>query len=67
MCSLTVQILPLGGDITSELEGEVARLTIHKVYPEDEGQYACVAHNSLGRAVTSACLIVNGNTFSIIY
>jgi len=30
------------------------------VYPEDEGEYTCVAYNELGRAITSACLVVDG-------
>ncbi|XP_054274333.1 titin-like isoform X2 [Macrosteles quadrilineatus] len=53
------KILPLGEDIEAELDGEVARLIIKKVYPEDEGQYSCVAYNDLGRAVTTACLVVD--------
>ncbi|KAE8748296.1 hypothetical protein FOCC_FOCC004932, partial [Frankliniella occidentalis] len=36
-----------------------ARLRIQRVVPEDEGQYSCVAFNSLGRATTQACLVVD--------
>ncbi|XP_039287324.1 LOW QUALITY PROTEIN: muscle M-line assembly protein unc-89 [Nilaparvata lugens] len=53
------KILALGGDVSSDVDGEVARLTISKVYPEDEGEYTCMAYNELGRALTSACLIVD--------
>ncbi|RZF42786.1 hypothetical protein LSTR_LSTR015510, partial [Laodelphax striatellus] len=53
------KILPLGGDISSDVDGDVARLTISKVYPEDEGEYTCMAYNELGRALTSSCLIVD--------
>ncbi|XP_069686561.1 titin homolog isoform X2 [Periplaneta americana] len=53
------RLLPLGGDFSTELEGETARLHIHQVYPEDEGEYTCVAYNELGRALTSACLVVD--------
>nr|CAD7610420.1 unnamed protein product [Timema genevievae] len=53
------RLLPLGGDFVSEFDGETARLTIHQVYPEDEGEYTCVAYSDLGRAATSACLVVD--------
>lgn len=54
------QLLPLGGDFSAEFDGATARLHIHQVYPEDEGEYTCVAYNELGRAITSACLVVDG-------
>jgi hypothetical protein len=54
------QLLPLGGDFSAEFDGDTARLHIHQVYPEDEGEYTCVAYNELGRALTSACLVVDG-------
>lgn len=44
----------------ADCDGSTARLTILQVYPEDEGEYACVAYNELGRASTAACLIVDG-------
>lgn len=44
-----------------------ARLRIKRVVPEDEGQYSCVAFNSLGRATTAACLVVDGTTSSTCY
>uniref|UniRef100_A0A1B6CDT2 Myosin light chain kinase, smooth muscle-like n=2 Tax=Clastoptera arizonana TaxID=38151 RepID=A0A1B6CDT2_9HEMI len=53
------RLIHLGGDWIAEQEGDVARLTIQKVYPEDEGEYTCVAYNDLGRAVTSACIVVD--------
>ncbi|KAG8223460.1 hypothetical protein J437_LFUL001954 [Ladona fulva] len=36
-----------------------ARLSIVEVYPEDEGEYSCIAFNDLGKAYTSACLLVD--------
>ncbi|KAJ8898112.1 hypothetical protein PR048_003472 [Dryococelus australis] len=54
------RLLPLGGDIVAEFDGETARLTIQQVYPEDEGEYTCVVYNELGKASTSACLVVDG-------
>lgn len=57
--SLLLQLLHLGGDFTVDFDGEIAKLRIEKVYPEDEGEYSCVAYNELGKAVTSACLIVD--------
>lgn len=41
----------------------MARLSIRRVYPEDEGEYTCVAYNELGSDSTSACLVVDGNLF----
>lgn len=49
------------GDFAAEFDGETARLSIQHVYPEDEGEYTCVAYNDLGKAYTSACLVVDGN------
>lgn len=56
-----IQILQMSGDFLAEFDGETARLCIQHVYPEDEGEYTCVAYNDLGKAFTSACLIVDGN------
>lgn len=56
-----IQILQMGGDFSADFDGETARLCIQHVYPEDEGEYTCVAYNDLGKAFTSACLIVDGN------
>ena len=63
---LILQPISLDGDFCAEFDGETARLIIKHVYPEDEGEYTCVASNELGKAYTSACLIVDGN-FTIIY
>ncbi|KAJ8687542.1 hypothetical protein QAD02_023336, partial [Eretmocerus hayati] len=52
--------LNLDDDFTSEFDGATAKLTIRHVYPEDEGEYTCVATNELGKAFTSACLVVDG-------
>lgn len=54
-----LQLLPLGGDITTEFDGRCARLCIKQVYQEDEGEYTCVVYNQLGKAKTSACIIVD--------
>ena len=54
------QTLALDGDFAAEFDGETAKLIIHHVYPEDEGEYTCVATNELGKAFTSACLVVDG-------
>ncbi|XP_043669858.1 titin-like isoform X2 [Vespula pensylvanica] len=53
------KVITMGNDFTSEFDGEVARLSIQHVYPEDEGEYTCVAYNELGKAFTSACLVVD--------
>lgn len=51
--------LPLGEDFATYFDGETAQLTIHQVYPEDEGEYTCIAFNEMGRASTSACIVVD--------
>lgn len=56
----------MSGDFSAEFDGETARLCIQHVYPEDEGEYTCVAYNDLGKAFTSACLIVDGNFAFVI-
>lgn len=55
----------LGEDFNAEFDGETAKLIIRRVYSEDEGEYTCVAYNELGKAFTSAVLIVDGKT--IVY
>lgn len=44
-----------------------ATLTIRRIYPEDEGEYTCVATNNIGRAFTSACIVVDGKLKRIAY
>ncbi|XP_045034081.1 myosin light chain kinase, smooth muscle isoform X2 [Daphnia magna] len=55
------KLLRLCKDFSAELKAEegVVRLSIRRVYPEDEGEYTCVAYNELGSDSTSACLIVD--------
>ncbi|EFN64027.1 Myosin light chain kinase, smooth muscle [Camponotus floridanus] len=53
------KIISMMGDFAAEFDGETARLSIQHVYPEDEGEYTCVAYNDLGKAYTSACLVVD--------
>ncbi|XP_071646927.1 uncharacterized protein [Temnothorax longispinosus] len=53
------KIIAMVGDFAAEFDGEMARLNIQHVYPEDEGEYTCVAYNDLGKAYTSACLVVD--------
>lgn len=53
------RLLRLGGDVSADFDGKTARLTISQVYPEDEGEYTCVAYNDLGSAATSAVLVVD--------
>lgn len=58
--------LPINSDDFRTLyDGDRAILTIKRVYPEDEGEYKCVASNSIGKTVSSACIIVDGTCQSI--
>ncbi|XP_063987212.1 uncharacterized protein LOC135167689 isoform X2 [Diachasmimorpha longicaudata] len=53
------KLVALQDDISFNFENGTAQLHIQHVYPEDEGEYVCVAYNDLGSASTSACLIVD--------
>lgn len=44
-----------------------ATLHIRRVFPEDEGEYICVATNNIGKAYSSAFLIVDGKESVIWY
>ncbi|XP_071495626.1 uncharacterized protein [Diadema antillarum] len=50
--------IPATEEFKMEYDGEVAKLTIEEVYPEDSGKYTCVAKNQAGTASTSAELLV---------
>lgn len=47
-------------DFTTNYDGERATLTIKRVYPEDEGEYVCIATNRIGERKSAACIIVDG-------
>ncbi|CAH1959680.1 unnamed protein product [Acanthoscelides obtectus] len=53
------KLIHLGSDFNADFDGETAKLSIRQVYPEDEGEYTCVAYNELGKAFTSSCLVVD--------
>ena len=46
----------------SQNEEGVCELGIPEVFPEDEGEYACIAQNKLGEAETTAVLHVERKT-----
>lgn len=50
-------------DYRTKFDGRKAILSILRVYPEDEGEYTLVAANDMGRAYSSACIIVDGKGF----
>ncbi|ROT81261.1 putative myosin light chain kinase [Penaeus vannamei] len=52
------KVLKLDGDLESEWDGSCVRLKIRQVYPEDEGEYSCIIFNDMGKAVTSATIVV---------
>lgn len=57
------RVLPQSPDFVTDYDGERATLTIVKVYPEDEGEYTCIASNNLGRSYSAACILVDGKLF----
>ncbi|XP_034478596.1 myosin light chain kinase, smooth muscle-like isoform X2 [Drosophila innubila] len=52
-------VIPSDRDYVMSYDGIKAKLSIPRVYPEDEGEYTCVAKNSVGRTLSSACIIVD--------
>lgn len=52
-------MLQLGNDFSTHYDGEIATLSIKRIYPEDEGEYTCIAENNLGRTYSSACIVVD--------
>lgn len=55
-----MQLIRLGDDFNADFDGSVAKLSVRQIYPEDEGEYTCIVYNDLGKARTSACIIVDG-------
>lgn len=53
------RVLQMTNDITSQLHGDRATLSIARIYAEDEGEYTMIAENSLGRSYSSAYIIVD--------
>ncbi|KAH8390355.1 hypothetical protein KR200_010964 [Drosophila serrata] len=53
------RVVPGDRDYVMSFDGTKATLSIPRVYPEDEGEYTCVAKNSVGRSLSSACIIVD--------
>lgn len=51
---------PASEDLSLSYDGEHCILSIKRVYPEDEGEYRCIASNNIGKTVSSACIIVDG-------
>lgn len=43
------------------------QLEISRVYPEDEGEYTCVATNNAGTASCSATLTLDGESEKIVW
>ncbi|XP_022129575.2 uncharacterized protein LOC111003404 isoform X2 [Pieris rapae] len=52
------QLLPDCPDFESTYDLGIARLKIKQVAAEDEGTYTCEASNNLGKATSTACLVV---------
>ncbi|XP_037942022.1 myosin light chain kinase, smooth muscle-like, partial [Teleopsis dalmanni] len=53
------RVLPSDKEFSMSYDGIKATLSIPRVYPEDEGEFTCVAKNNLGRTLSSACIIVD--------
>lgn len=51
-------------DFSTSFDDGRAILRIKRVYPEDEGEYKCIASNSIGKSTSSACIIVDGMLLS---
>ncbi|KAJ6643194.1 Myosin light chain kinase, smooth muscle [Pseudolycoriella hygida] len=53
------RILPHSSDFRANFCDDRATLSINRVFPEDEGEYTCIASNNIGKSYTSACIIVD--------
>lgn len=56
-----VELSECNADISTKYDGEHAVLIIDRIYPEDEGEYKCIATNSIGTSISAACIVVDGN------
>lgn len=59
-------VLATTADIQIDYRDDRATLKLRRVYPEDEGEYTCVASNNIGKAFSSACVIVDGECEPIL-
>lgn len=59
------KILQNSNDFRTNYFEDRATLHISRVFPEDEGEYTCVAINNIGKAYSSACIIVDGKCIRI--
>ncbi|XP_077176550.1 myosin light chain kinase, smooth muscle isoform X1 [Paroedura picta] len=56
--SLDGKVIKSSKFIVLSQEGSLCSLTIDKVFPEDEGQYKCIAENASGRAECACSVLV---------
>lgn len=54
------KILKAGQDFKISYDGCLATLEITEIFPEDEGQYTCIAKNPAGEGKTTCTLTVIG-------
>ncbi|XP_023937954.2 uncharacterized protein LOC112045836 isoform X2 [Bicyclus anynana] len=52
------EVVPECGDFETSFDHGSARLKIKQVTAEDEGTYICEAANNMGKATSSACLVI---------
>lgn len=50
-------------DYRQEFDGKMAKLSIKRIFPEDEGVYTIVVCNRMGRVKSSCCILVDGKEF----
>lgn len=53
-------------DFNIDYNEGIARLSINRVFSEDEGEYTCIASNNIGRSYSSACIVVDGKYTSFM-
>lgn len=53
-----VRLISGTDDFSMNYNQNIASLSINHIYHEDEGEYTCIAENNIGRAYSSACIIV---------
>lgn len=63
----SLQLLSSSEIVDLKYKNRIATLTINEVFPEDEGEYTCIATNSIGSDTTSCKLTIKRKSIKYFY